>query len=124
MEESEQFHIKLLEEEYDDAPEILEEIVDIFLDETPGRLEAMREGLEHQDMSKVAHAAHKLANTSGTLKAHTALSAARELEHHARAKRRDEAETAGRVLQKEMGHVIETLEQWRRERPPVDNTEA
>lgn len=67
-----------------DAAPIGEEILGIFVEETPGRMIRLRTSLEQNDVEEAAAIVHSLANTIGSLKVHEALATARSLEHELR----------------------------------------
>ncbi len=84
---------------YGDSPEIMREILRLYLDEAPQRLESMRKGLTERDFARVAKAAHSLANTSGTLQSDRAVRAARKLEEAARREDHESSKAAATALQ-------------------------
>lgn len=102
------FDLAALETEYADAPDILEQIFSIFLEETPQRLQMLRQGIAENDAAAVKKAAHSLANTSGTLMAQRALTLARSTEAAARDENLDEMRAQAELL---MGEVEQILEQ-------------
>lgn len=104
------FDLAALQAEHSDAPEILEEIFSIFLEESPQRLQMFREGIAEGDAAAVKKAAHSLANTSGTLMAQRALELARSTESAARDEDIDEMRGRAELL---MGEVEQILEQIR-----------
>lgn len=65
-------------------PDIMREIMRLYREEAPQRLETVRQGLAGSDFDAIAGAAHSLANTSGTLQCPEAVSAAHALEEAAR----------------------------------------
>ena len=69
---------------YADSPAVLEEITAIYLEEVPHRITTIEQSLDPVDFGVLIKAAHSLANTSGTLQAHGAVGASRELEAAAR----------------------------------------
>lgn len=78
-----------------DNPEIMREILRLYRDEAPQRLETIRQSLAGGAFDEVAAAAHSLANTSGTLQCPEAVTAAQALEEAAR---RADAEGCRREL--------------------------
>ncbi|MFO7780106.1 MAG: Hpt domain-containing protein [Spirochaetia bacterium] len=103
------FDIAALEAQSADAPEILEEIFSIFLEETPERLQMLRDGIADGDASRVKKAAHSLANTSGTLMAQRALTLARATESAARDENFDEMRTQAELLRDEVEQILEQI---------------
>ncbi len=69
---------------YESSPELLEEIFDIFTEDAPERLAALRQAATGADYAQARRAAHSLANTTGTLQCESALEAARHAEAAAR----------------------------------------
>ncbi len=51
----------------DSDPELLLDLIHMFLEDAPGKLEAMTEGLAKGDLEQVAHAAHSLKGSAGNL---------------------------------------------------------
>ena len=103
------FDIAALKAEYADAPEILEEIFSIFLEETPQRLQMLRDGIADGDAARVKKAAHSLANTSGTLMAQRALTLARATESAARDENFDEMRSQAKLLRDEVEQILEQI---------------
>ncbi len=104
------YDLSALVAEYRDEPEMLSEVLGIFLEEAPQRVEAIRVGLEEGDSARVQKAAHSLANTTGTLGAERALRLARATEESAREGDPEEMSRRGRFL---VGEVEEILRQIR-----------
>jgi PAS domain S-box-containing protein len=69
---------------YRGSPEVMQEILAIFEEETPGKLDRLESALAEGDLHTVGRTAHSLANTAGTLRAPAAVDAARETETAAR----------------------------------------
>lgn len=103
------FDLSALEAEYADAPEVLEEIFSIFLEETPQRLQMLRDGITDGDAARVKKAAHSLANTSGTLMAQRALTLARATESAARDENLDEMGSQAELLRDEVEQILEQI---------------
>jgi HPt (histidine-containing phosphotransfer) domain-containing protein len=51
----------------DSDPELLLDLINMFLEDAPTKLEAMNEGLANGDLEQVAHAAHSLKGSAGNL---------------------------------------------------------
>ena len=98
-----------LEAEYADAPEILEEIFSIFVEETPQRLQTIRDGIAEGDAAAVKKAAHSLANTCGTLMAERALSLARATEAAARDEDLDAMRDRAELLMDEVEQILKQI---------------
>ena len=54
----------------DGDPELLLDLIHMFLEDAPSKLEAIAQGLEAGDMERVAHAAHSLKGSAGNLGIH------------------------------------------------------
>ncbi|NBB90943.1 MAG: hypothetical protein GVY23_07015 [Spirochaetes bacterium] len=103
------FDLAVLEAQYADAPEILEEIFSIFLEETPQRMEMLSTGLAEDDTAVVTRAAHSLANTSGTLRAQRALALARATESAARDGDLEAMQNRAESLMSEVKQVLDQI---------------
>jgi HPt (histidine-containing phosphotransfer) domain-containing protein len=103
------FDLSSLVAQYDGAPDILSEVLEIFLEEAPERLASIREGLEQNDPAKVQKAAHSLANTTGVLNAERALRLARATEESAREESADEMSRRGRLLLREVEEILRQI---------------
>jgi osomolarity two-component system phosphorelay intermediate protein YPD1 len=51
----------------DGDPELLLDLIHMFLEDAPSKLEAMNEGLGKGDLEQVVHAAHSLKGSAGNL---------------------------------------------------------
>ena len=104
-----EYNLQALVDAYSDSLDILEEILSIFSEETPERLEALERAAEAKDFESVHRIAHGLANTTGTLKADHALLTAREIERLARAEQdeglRELVETLSRQTREMLQHI-------------------
>ena len=94
---------------YEAHPEILSEVLTIFLDETPAKVVSLRDAVAEGKLDDVVRIAHSFANTTGTLKADDALRAARAVENAARAGDVEAAKTATEVFCTEIDRVIEVV---------------
>ncbi|MFO8063757.1 MAG: Hpt domain-containing protein [Spirochaetota bacterium] len=104
------FDLSKLESKYDDAPDVLEEIISIFRDEAPQRLELLNSGVRDGDAAQVQKAAHSLANTTGTLMAERALALARATEASARAADYELMSDRAQELAAEVSRILEQME--------------
>lgn len=82
---------------YRENREIMREIMRLYRDEAPQRLDTIRQGLASDSFDEIASAAHSLANTSGTLQCPDAVAAAHALEEAAR---RADADACGSELER------------------------
>ncbi|TVR51927.1 MAG: Hpt domain-containing protein [Spirochaetaceae bacterium] len=94
---------------YAEHPEILAEVLNIFLAETPEKLASLHKAIGEKDLPAAVRVAHSLANTTGTLKANRALRAARAVESVARAGDVEAARVATDDLSSELNRVIEVI---------------
>ncbi len=103
------FDLETLQRNFDDAPDVLESILEIFSEEAPARVEAIRGALDQPDFQAIKKAAHSLANTTGTLQAERALQLSRATEEAAR--REDAEQTVHRSshLVDEVNHILEQI---------------
>ena len=80
--------------------DLLAELIDIFLDDAPGRIEGMRDAIGREDWPAVASRAHGLKGSCGSLGAMHMADLCARLEQHARARApRAEAEAMFRELE-------------------------
>jgi CheY-like chemotaxis protein len=89
--------------------ELLEEIVELFLDEAPGLLTSIRESAGRRDGEGLERDAHKLKGSVGNLGAKRAYDAARELESIGREGDLAEAKSACDRLEEEIGRLERAL---------------
>ncbi len=83
------YDFTMLADSYSDSLDVLDEITAIFLEETPDRVDNLKQAASKGDFETVQRVAHGLANTTGTLRADAALRKAREIEALARQQSRD-----------------------------------
>ena len=69
----------------DEEPELFEELVTMFLDDTPGRLEALLQALEEGDAHALERTAHGLKSSCGNLGARRLAALCFEIESAGRA---------------------------------------
>lgn len=108
------FDLQELRANFDDAPDVLESIFDIFLEEAPARVEKIRQGLADEDVQAVREGAHSLANTTGTLQAERALRLARATESAARDADLQALHTRGGMLIQEVDNILTQIRESRR----------
>jgi len=107
------FDLQELRANFGDAPEVLESIFDIFLEEAPERVEKIRRGLAEEDTRSVKEGAHSLANTTGTLQAERALRLARATEAAARDADLQALHLRGEMLIEEVESILVQIRQSR-----------
>ncbi len=84
------------------SAELLAEIAGIFMEECPGLMETIEEGLAADDLDPVKRGSHRLKGSLGMLAALPAQDAAQVLEHHAGAGEFDHARDAWETLRTEI----------------------
>jgi HPt (histidine-containing phosphotransfer) domain-containing protein len=89
--------VSLLELSDDDGPGILAELVEMYLTDTPPKLDALHEALTRGDSDAVAQLAHTVKGSSGSLGAKRMAVLCAELEEQGR--RRNLSEAAGILSQ-------------------------
>jgi len=86
------FHVETALASVGGDEQLLRELIEVFLDETPSLIEEIRDGLAERDLPKVARRAHSLKNSLGYFASDAAYTSARQLEEHARQDAQQEAE--------------------------------
>lgn len=80
MSDESRFSLKELESIYAGDEEGLREILALFLEDAPERIETLKSGIEMEEIPRAAKAAHGLANLLGAIRNHPGVEAARETE--------------------------------------------
>ncbi|TVR92741.1 MAG: Hpt domain-containing protein [Spirochaetaceae bacterium] len=93
--------------------DIIQEIIDIFLEEAPERLKALQSAFETGSYDGVDRVAHSLANTSGTLKAEVTLDLSRAVENAVRSGNEGEVATLLPQLIESLTEVIAKVREYR-----------
>ncbi len=93
--------------------EIIQEIIDIFLEEAPERLTALQTALASGSYDGVDRVAHSLANTSGTLKAELTLELSRAVENAVRTGNEHELDALLPQLIDSLSEVITKVREYR-----------
>lgn len=75
----------------DGDPELLLDLIQMFLDDGPEKVRAVHEGLQTGDFDKMERAAHSLKGSSGNLGARLLQDACEKIQIATRAKRLDES---------------------------------
>jgi two-component system, sensor histidine kinase and response regulator len=96
-------------------PELLKEIVDLFLTECPGMIEAVRTAVSARDPVRLERAAHSLKGSIGNFGAAGAVEAAQVLETMGRQKTLDGVAEAHSRFEQEVLLVKASLEKLREE---------
>ncbi len=93
-----------------------DEILDIFLEETPERLQSLNTAIQADDVETAARIAHGMANTLGSLRVTPALETARALEHELRTHgASDRAIVHTRELNRAIGEILQEITVLRRD---------
>lgn len=105
-----EYDLQALVDAYSDSLDILDEILSIFSEETPQRIEALEKAAEEKDFESVHRIAHGLANTTGTLKADHALMTAREIERLAREEQDEGLQELVERLNRQVEEMLHQIE--------------
>ncbi len=88
---------------------LLQDLVDTFLEDLPGRLRALRDALERDDLDAVFAGAHAIKGCVSTFAAAAAYEAASQLEALARSGKDDGLKAATDVLVREISRLQPAL---------------
>ncbi|MFB6099495.1 MAG: Hpt domain-containing protein [Salinibacter sp.] len=99
----------------DRNPDLIETIVDSFLDDCPDYMSAIRTAVEEEDGEQLEREAHGLKGAAGSLRARPASEAAQALEEIGHAGDFAEAEAALDTLEREIDRLKEALRTLKRE---------
>jgi signal transduction histidine kinase/DNA-binding response OmpR family regulator len=91
--------------------ELLQDVVRVFLEDTPGRLAAIKAAVEANNAEAIQAAAHALKGAAGNLSETALFEAARTLERLGAEGRLDAAHAAWRRLSMEASNVLDSLRQ-------------
>ena len=89
--------------------ELLQDLVEVFLEDLPGRLRALRGALEQDDLDAVFEGAHVIKGSVSTFAAAAAYEAASQLEDLARRGEDDGLKAATDVLEREISRLQPAL---------------
>ena len=109
MSDERRFTLKELEAMYAGDEEGLTEILSLFLQDAPERLDALRSCLDSGDIPRAAKAAHGIANLLGAVRNHSGVEAARETERSLNAENLSEARISGVRCEQEVAAVLERI---------------
>jgi CheY-like chemotaxis protein len=90
-------------------PDIVAEVISIFLTDAPARLAALREAVERSDMTTAGRTAHTLKGSAGHLGAKTLVALCARFEDKARAGATESARFAVDAIEEELGRVRAAL---------------
>jgi HPt (histidine-containing phosphotransfer) domain-containing protein len=96
-------------EQFGGEPEIMAELRDLFLEDFPQQLAAIKEGIAGGDAAQVARAAHSLKGASGTFGAERVYLVTKALEEMARADDLAGVEFGLALLQEELDQVCAAI---------------
>ncbi|NUQ00220.1 MAG: response regulator [Armatimonadetes bacterium] len=96
---------------FDSDPELVAELVDLFLTETPGMLDELRQGIAGRDMKAVERIGHTIKGAVGNFAAQPAFEAAHRIERMGRAGELDDIETALTALLDELERLEPALQE-------------
>jgi HPt (histidine-containing phosphotransfer) domain-containing protein len=99
----------LLMSRVDSDPQLLRDLVDLFLEDYPRALDEIRVALDRKDAKTAARGAHSLKGSAGNLAAKLASEAALQLESLTRAENWVEAERSLRELEFQLGRLKPAL---------------
>ncbi len=100
---------ELLELQEEGASNIVEELVDIFLEDAPKRMASIRDAMDSADSSALAHNAHALKGSCTVIGATKMRDLCYELEKLGEASRFNDAEAEFHRLERELGRVRQEL---------------
>ena len=83
----------------DGDPELLLDLIQLFLDDGPAKIESLTQGLDEQDFEKMERAAHALKGSSGNLGAVLLQDACEQMQEATRIKNFDRSRELTPVMQ-------------------------
>jgi HPt (histidine-containing phosphotransfer) domain-containing protein len=110
----------LAEGQGDDEPDLVVELIDLYLEDTPRRIASMQEALANSDDRLLARAAHALKGSSSTLGANQVAESCAELEVLARAASLQESAVVLDRLEQELTSLRHIFLIERQKRSPSD----
>jgi len=102
----------LLEMAGDDASEMIADIIDCYLDDSPRHLKELQEALKAQNARLLAHTSHTLKSSSGSLGAKQLSQLCQQLENFAKEKNLDTASDLVTKIETEYGEVAQALQDY------------
>jgi HPt (histidine-containing phosphotransfer) domain-containing protein len=109
MSDEGRFTLQELEALYAGDEEGLTEILSLFVQDAPERLDALRSGLESGDIPRAAESAHGIANLLGAVRNHSGVEAARETERSLNVQNLSEARGSAARCEKAVEAVLERI---------------
>lgn len=92
-----------------DRPNVLNEFLTIFINDSPVQLDSLRLGIEQNDASTIYHAAHTLKSSSAFLGAHRLSELCKELELMGRSNAIEQASSTFQTLEAEYAVIASIL---------------
>jgi HPt (histidine-containing phosphotransfer) domain-containing protein len=86
-------------------PDVLREVLQLFQEDVPGRLERLRQAVDEGDLVKAERAAHSIKGSAGNIGATALHDACRDVENAARAKNEERTRLGMDVLNGEASRV-------------------
>jgi HPt (histidine-containing phosphotransfer) domain-containing protein len=99
----------LILEQLEGNAELLTELAQLFLEEAPQLIEAMRKALRQGDMKDLARSAHSMKGAAGNFFAHGTVSAASQLEDDAKKGDVEAAKVGLATLEAIVDHLLTEL---------------
>ncbi len=91
---------------------ILREVIEVFRQDYPSRVEELRDAIEHRTAQQMARAAHSLKGALGIFGRSAAYDLAQELETMGRADHLADAQGVLQMLEQELGRIIAAQAAW------------
>ena len=96
--------------------EFMGELIDVFLDDSPNQLDALRQAVESSQAGRAAEVAHRLKGAGGNMGAESLTALCRQLEECGREQELEPMRTLVEQLDQEFVRVKEFLTNYRRAR--------
>jgi CheY-like chemotaxis protein len=116
--ESQVFDLNELLTRVDDDRELVYELVQLFLEDCPQRIDTLQAALEHRDIEQLAQTAHTLKGSAGNICAQSLYEAARHLEMLARKGDLQTAPASFVKLQQEMSRLRMVFKEFMHTKDP------
>ena len=96
-------------DQFGDEPDIINELRDLFLDDFPQQIAKIRAGLDANDATQVARAAHSLKGASGTFGAERVYQVSLSMEQLARDGKLEGVAMGFELLKEELDKVVAAI---------------
>ncbi len=97
----------------DGDPELLLDLINMFMEDAPSKVEAIHQGMGKKDWEQIARAAHSLMGSSGNLGIHQVQHTCNSLQRVDSGNTPDDLEGMVQSLDKHLGEAIAALEDLR-----------